>query len=301
MIFLHATDHAVTSLAFSPDGAALAAVSAGESVRLWDSATGTVQWEFNNPHGRGFQRVAFLPQSAGLLTCGPGGVWHWDLARRSGLDEPINLDATSDMALTPDGYRVLLTHVGEPESIQCRPWRGEHVSWRRTYTELDPVNLGHPAREFQLAAFSRSGRFAATAGYDSRAYVWDAETGGLVARSDLLPHPATSIAFSMDGRTLAICARRKLSVWWFFNMAELFRSMADQLAFTAVAFNPTGRILAASCDDDTVRFWDTRHWFEVQTFQWEIGGINALTFSPDGLRAACAGNSGKIVIWDVDL
>ena len=84
-------------------------------------------------------------------------------------------------------------------------------------------------------------------------------------------------------------------------MTELLRKTVDKPAFTAVKFDPSGRLLAASCDDDTVRFWDTRHWQEMQRFTWDLGGINDVTFSPDGLRAACAGDSGKIVIWDVDL
>ena len=301
MIFIHAADQPINSLTFSPDGMTLAAAGPGGALRLWDAAAGTVRHVVNNEGGSGFQRTAFLPDGSGLLACRPEGVWHWDFAARTMREEPVALNPSSDMALTPDGLRVMLTHVGEPESFQCRPWRGDHVSWRRSYTDLDPTNLGHATRGFQPVAVSGNGRLAATAGYDARTYVWDAETGGLVARSEPLSHPATRIAFSVDGRSIAVCARRQLSVWYFFQMTELLRKTVDKPAFTAVKFDPSGRLLAASCDDDTVRFWDTRHWQEMQRFTWDLGGINDVTFSPDGLRAACAGDSGKIVIWDVDL
>src|SRR5262249_30549609 len=152
---------------------------------------------------------------------------HWDLTRKSGRVEPIDLIQSSDMALSPDGQCVLLTHVGDAESLQCRPWSGEHVSWRRAYTELDPFNTGHPPRGCQPVAFSRNGRSAATAGYDASTYVWDAESGGLVARSESLSNPATRIAFSTDSRSVAACARRQLSVWHFFQMTDLLRATVD--------------------------------------------------------------------------
>src|SRR5207248_9130000 len=61
MIFLQATDQPINSIAFSPDGATLAAASPGRIVPLWDTMAGTVRTVFTNPAGTGFQRVAFLP------------------------------------------------------------------------------------------------------------------------------------------------------------------------------------------------------------------------------------------------
>jgi hypothetical protein len=39
----------------------------------------------------------------------------------------------------------------------------------------------------------------------------------------------------------------------------------------------------------------------TQAFNWEIGRLRSVAFSPDGMLAAAGGDRGKIVVWDVDL
>ena len=71
--------------------------------------------------------------------------------------------------------------------------------------------------------------------------------------------------------------------------------------FTGLAFHPSGRYLAATSNDATVKLYDTSTWEVVQTFDWDIGRLRSVAFSPDGMLAAAGGDKGKIVVWDVDL
>ncbi len=71
--------------------------------------------------------------------------------------------------------------------------------------------------------------------------------------------------------------------------------------FTGLAFHPSGRYLAATSNDGTVKLYDTFTWKVVQRFDWDIGRLRSAVFSPDGMLAAAGGDDGKIVVWDLDL
>ncbi len=71
--------------------------------------------------------------------------------------------------------------------------------------------------------------------------------------------------------------------------------------FTGLAFHPSGRFLAATSNDATVKLYDTSTWTLAQAFNWDIGRLRSIAFSPNGMLAAAGGDKGKIVIWDMDL
>jgi WD40 repeat protein len=71
--------------------------------------------------------------------------------------------------------------------------------------------------------------------------------------------------------------------------------------FTALAFHPSGRFLAATSNDATVKLYDTQTWAVAQAYTWGVGRLGSVTFSPDGMLAAAGGDTSKIVIWDVDV
>ncbi len=71
--------------------------------------------------------------------------------------------------------------------------------------------------------------------------------------------------------------------------------------FTGIAFHPSGRYLAATSNDATVKLYDTTTWEVARTFTWEIGRMRSIAFSPDGTLAAAGSDTGKVVVWDVDL
>ncbi len=71
--------------------------------------------------------------------------------------------------------------------------------------------------------------------------------------------------------------------------------------FTSIAFHSSGRFLAATSNDATVKLYDTTTWEVARTFTWDIGRMRSIAFSPDGTLAAAGSDKGKVVVWDVDL
>jgi WD40 repeat protein len=70
---------------------------------------------------------------------------------------------------------------------------------------------------------------------------------------------------------------------------------------TGLAFHPSGRYLAATGGDATVRFHDRdAGWAVARTFDWGIGVLKSVAFHPEGTVAAAVGEKGQVVVWDVD-
>jgi hypothetical protein len=75
----------------------------------------------------------------------------------------------------------------------------------------------------------------------------------------------------------------------------------NRKSFTDLAFHPSGKYLAATSNDGTVKLYDTASWGLATTFAWKIGRLRSVAFSPDGTLAAAGSDAGKVVVWDVDL
>ena len=106
-----------------------------------------------------------------------------------------------------------------------------------------------------------------------------------------------------EGRYIAAQFPRTVLVW---DTASIERAPVtlkntSPRAFTGVAFHPSGRYLAATSNDATVKLYDTTTWELARTFTWEIGRMRSIAFSPDGTLAAAGSDTGKVVVWDVDV
>src|SRR5262249_40214847 len=71
--------------------------------------------------------------------------------------------------------------------------------------------------------------------------------------------------------------------------------------FTGLAFHPSGKYLAATSNDTTVKIYDTTTWQLAKTYTWDVGKLQGVCFSPDGTRAAVGSHKAYVVVWDVDL
>lgn len=189
----------------------------------------------------------------------------------------------------------------------------------------DPAVIPTPVPESgQLSELSGTGRVLAfspdgsslTAGvWNGRVLRWAFPSGAelpaprLKARRD--PWGWWRLAHSPDGRTLAV-ADQTVTL---FDAATAARraelpagppvrvpnSRALRPAVHDLAFDPSGRVLATANGDGLVRWWEAETGAPRRTFDWGIGEVSAVAFSPDGTLAAAAGPAGRVAVWDVDV
>ena len=135
--------------------------------------------------------------------------------------------------------------------------------------------------------------------------MFDSATGD---HRQTLPHPCrydsvAQLACCPTGEWLAAVSEVSLSVWSVHDLSQPPNVIRNEgrKHFTGIAFHPSGRYLAATSNDATVKLYDTATWEVARTFAWDIGRMRSIAFSPDGTLAAAGSDSGKVVVWDVDV
>jgi RNA polymerase sigma factor (sigma-70 family) len=214
-------DSWVTAVAYAPDGKTLASSGNDRTVALWDPATGKELHRF---------------------TIGGDG-------------EP-----PSDVVFSPDGQLLAVIVRGQ----QVRLW--EVATGKERHLEPPPPAGGigggaggiaiQGVSPVESAAFSPDSRLLATGGRDNSVHLWDLSNGQQIRVFPGHVGWVLAVAFSPDGRTLAVGHWRTVSLWEVNTGKERRRFTGHEGDCSALAFAPNGRTLVCGCGDTTALIWD---------------------------------------------
>ena len=220
----------------------------------------------------------------------------------------------SNMAFSPDGQTLA---VGE--------WDG--TIW---FYPSEPVSgalgfKGHTGPVTSVA-FHPNLPILATASTDGNLRVWSLETDTPAQiKHDLLNRnvPLTSVAFSPDGRKLAV-GRWARSPGTTLVVLErrgghvigeplgVTYEISDQLqldrhweSVMGVAFSPDGETLAAGGAEGAVHLWAINSEEDIQSIPRVLprhkDSVFKVVFSPDGKTLASGSDDGTVLLWDIEL
>jgi WD40 repeat protein len=286
----------VKAVAFARDAPLLAA-GTSRSVTVWRTDSWELVADLDHPHAR---ELAFGPgASPRLAASNATRVAIWDDAGRPtggeirAPDRRIGNWGTNGVAaldFAPDGRQLLTS--SQYAAILWHPATGKRL---RTVRNSTAVNRG-------AARFSPDGsRIALTHGKWAEVVACESDAA---PPEDAPPEPARRSFLQAMRQTISSAYRRWTeAVSRMSGTTPLVRVRAGMGRWPnvwAVAWTANGESFLTAGNDGFVRLWDAASGVERKAFDWQIGKLYCVAFSPDGLMCAACGAKGQVVVWDVD-
>ncbi|HTU24802.1 MAG TPA: c-type cytochrome domain-containing protein, partial [Pirellulales bacterium] len=157
-------------------------------------------------------------------------------------------------------------------------------------------------------AYHPSGKMLA-AGGRGLVYLFDAATGDLQRKIEGLHPRITALAFSRDGKRLAVASSRmgERHEVRLYDVAtgsipgdageRVVNTHADVIH--DLAFSPDGKVLASCGYDRLIKLWDVDAKKELRVLKDHSDSVYGIAFSPDGKLLASAAADRAVKVWDV--
>jgi Tol biopolymer transport system component len=205
-------------------------------------------------------------------------------------------------SFSPDGKTLVATADANEFVIRL---------WNVATGKPEPTPPHDRYSSFTQVTYSPDGSMLAaednsTGRWGTSTYVWNAASRRILA---ILSYPNGSLsplAFSPDGRTLAIAngwghgrGYGRIHLWDTTARKEV-ATLDDHRkdGYYAIAYSPDGRVLAAA-DGHAIYLWDTATGKIKATLTGpRHQDLKSLAFSPDGLSIAANGSGSGTWIWD---
>ncbi|HEY7154558.1 MAG TPA: c-type cytochrome domain-containing protein [Gemmataceae bacterium] len=141
-------------------------------------------------------------------------------------------------------------------------------------------------------------------------YLFDAATGELQGKLDGQYPRVTALAFSPDGKQLAVASSatgetHEVRLYEFNQGVDTPRSPSGVIVNThsdvihALTFSPDGKILASCGYDRLIKLWDVAAKKELRVLKDHSDSVYGIVFSPDGKLLASAAADRAVKVWDV--
>jgi WD40 repeat protein len=315
----------VTALVFSPDGKMLASAGGDGAINLWDSANGqglrtfegSPEDQLSNNSG-GVTALAFTPNGKTLASTFVKNLgkrdeppaWRteftvWDIS--SG--RPINKFAADgsnvlSIAFSPNGRWLVSGGAGNVVNL----WDTATGQLLRSFT-------GHIA-VVNFVMFTPDGTEVLSGSWDRAIDMWYAASAMPLKVNEgnpaLNPHPELLLnlpGLSRPNATLNLNTRMlasitgldgPISLWDGQTNNKLKEFSWEQKRFSAVAFNPSGNIVAGGESGGGIRLWDINTGADLLTIK-EGSDSDSIALSPDGTVVAQASEGDhSIRLWSTN-
>ena len=297
----------VSSVCFSPDGRYIISGSKDCTVRIWD-------WEkqeeikkikIYDEHRQSPKEMKCVYVSCDGRYIALGSrdniVRIWDRERGSIGGLKGHRQSVLSVCISPDG-RYIASGAGHPDFIDGSDHTVRVWDWEN-HREIKKLE-GH-TRNVTSVYFSPNGRYIASGSNDGTVRVWDWENGIEIKKLEWNTYGVNSVCFSPDGRYIVSggFGDNTVCVWDWENGIEIRKLEGHINNVNSVCFSNDGRYIASGSYDQTVCVWDWKNQEQIQSpiiLLRTEERINTCAFSKNNHQIVIGGNSGQILLYDVE-
>ena len=277
---------AVNSVAFSPDGALVAAGSSNGVVGVWRVANGQRHTLFVG-HASSVWSVAFSPDGCLLASASSDAtVRLWDVASGRLIMALADHNRPVRAAAWIPGTSLLVSG-GDDGTLRV---------WDTRDGICQCVLDGHEDG-IRALAVDPAGVLVAAADAAGRVHLWrisDAKQLSTLTH----PQPVECVAFRADGGQLVSgCHDAIARVWDVGTGQPLHQLEGHRGRVYSARWSPDGNVIATGSMDTTICLWDTRSDEPLRVLRGHVGNVNGLDWSPDGALVVSAGHDETIRVW----
>lgn len=317
----------ILGLAFSPDSKHLAAAGDEKKIFIWDpqSCCETVkEFEIDNK-ARSLKFVTMNGKEYIAIASGQQ-ITFWDSSTGK-KNEALTLQiSTADetvriLSLAVSPTNDMVAAGSEDGNITVWELKTKEVKFQAcsfgdpetNNEEICKVN-GDGETDIRGLAFNANGSLLASGSSDHRVWLWNPDTGALLARSAVGTegghiNTVTSVTFNSKTGTIAsVSWDNTVRIWepsqnedktWKLELTESLTGHSNSI--WAAAYSPDGIHLATGSSDKTLILWNVRQASQLGVpFKKLEGDAWALVVSPDKKHFAAGDTFGGIHVWDFD-
>ena len=281
----------VNHVAWSPDGARLAAAGADYAICVWTPFDERPPRRLTG-HSQTVFSVAWSPDGQRLASASwDRTVRVWDAQSFTEIfcfkDHTDNVFSVS---WSPDGSKI--ASGGKDQTI---------LIWDTNEGKTRSILRGHKSTVTSLS-WSPDSRRLASGSHDTTVRVWDVATG--TETQTLTEHTnwVNQVAFSPDGSQLASASNDQTGrIWNLDNNQDSRILQGHTQGILSVTWSPDGTRLATGSDDHTMKIWSAATGTESFNLRCHVTSLNTVAWHPKDDKLASAGYERKIRIWDASV